>query len=350
MEDKVAKARQLALILGSGLLGALVARAFGLPIPFLLGSLTATAILSLTTYSRTQKRLWFPQALRRMFMATIGTMIGTSFHPDALSQAPNLVISLTAMVLFVVLAQWVNYGLFRRVGKYDPVTARYAAMPGGLIEAVTLGEKAGGDVETLSIQHFVRIILVIISVPMIFLVFNGAAVGSAAGQTLEHRLPDWTDWGLIALLVPAGIALGSGLKLPAGHLIGPLFLTATLQGFGVIDIQGPSILLSLSQLVVGAGLGTNFARSTPKRLLAAFGLGVISVSATLAIAALFALVLSHLVPLPFALLLISFAPGGVTEMSLVALSLGVNPVLVTLHHLFRIVLTVSIASFLAKRG
>jgi uncharacterized membrane protein AbrB (regulator of aidB expression) len=39
-------------------------------------------------------------------------------------------------------------------------------------------------------------------------------------------------------------------------------------------------------------------------------------------------------------LLISFAPGGVAEMSVVALSLAANPALVSLHHVARILITV----------
>jgi Putative ammonia monooxygenase len=51
----------------------------------------------------------------------------------------------------------------------------------------------------------------------------------------------------------------------------------------------------------------------------------------------------------FLVSMISFAPGGVTEMSLIALSLSANPAVVTLHHLVRISLTVVLISALAKR-
>ena len=44
---------------------------------------------------------------------------------------------------------------------------------------------------------------------------------------------------------------------------------------------------------------------------------------------------------PFDVMLISFAPRGVTEMALVALSLPANPALVTLYHIIRILLTVA---------
>ena len=340
---------QLALILGSGTVGALLAQWLGLPIPFLLGSMAISATVSLTTFSRTGERLWFPVRLRHVFIAVIGIMIGTTFNADALNAASDLAITLPAMVLFLAIAQIVNFGIFRRIGGFDSVTAKYAAMPGGLIEAVSLGEKAGGDVEALSLQHFVRIVLVIVSVPLLFQLFTGEIVGSAAGKTLERAAAEWQDWMLFSVLVPIGILLGSLLKLPAGPLIGPLVLTAIFQATGVIDLNGPDMLVSVAQLVVGSALGSNFARSTPRRLLSAFSLGVLSVGATLAIASGLALLLERGVHMSFEALLISFAPGGVTEMSLVALSLGVTPVLVTTHHLFRIILTVTVAGILTGR-
>lgn len=350
MKITAAQALQLALVLGSGLVGALAAHEAGLPVPYLLGSLTVTAVVSLTYYGRTGQRLWYPLPLRKAFIAVIGAMIGTTFSPAILSEVPNLIITLSVMVLFVALAQGANYIVFRRIGRYDKVTATYSAMPGGLIEAVSLGEKAGGDVETLSLQHFVRVILVIVSVPTLFLIFTGHAVGSADGQTLETAPSDWSDWLLIVALVPLGILLGKGLRLPAGHLIGPMILVAILQGVGLIIVQGPTALLNMAQLIVGTGLGTMFARSTFVRLVQAMGLGVISVAVTLGLAAVFALVLTRLVDMPFDVLLISFAPGGVTEMSLVALTLGASPVLVTAHHLFRILFTVSVAGALSRRS
>ena len=130
MNDLKTTLSELVLILGSGLLGALVARAIGLPIPFLLGSLAATATLALTLAARTGRSLFYPKRLREIFVGVIGTMIGTTFTPDILAMAPTLVITLSAMVVFVALALGANYAIFRRLGGYDRPTATYAAMPG----------------------------------------------------------------------------------------------------------------------------------------------------------------------------------------------------------------------------
>jgi uncharacterized protein len=45
---------------------------------------------------------------------------------------------------------------------------------------------------------------------------------------------------------------------------------------------------------------------------------------------------------PVPAVILAFAPGGINEMSLVALSLQLSTVYVTLHHLARIVLAVAV--------
>jgi uncharacterized membrane protein AbrB (regulator of aidB expression) len=56
-----------------------------------------------------------------------------------------------------------------------------------------------------------------------------------------------------------------------------------------------------------------------------------------------------MVGLPIAAVFLAFAPGGITEMSLIALSLHVSVVFVALHHVIRIVLAISIARFFVGR-
>ena len=66
----------------------------------------------------------------------------------------------------------------------------------------------------------------------------------------------------------------------------------------------------------------------------------LTVTAMLAIASLIAVLIGPATGQSFEVLLITFAPGGVNEMALVALSLDANPAFVTLHHVFRIGITV----------
>jgi len=347
--DIAKKLGQLGLILALAAIGAWGARHLGLPIPNLLGSLTTSAALSLFLYARMGRRLWFPRPFRTTFIGVIGAMIGSSFTPSLLGLAPSLALSFLAMVLFITAAWGLNFALFRRIGGYDQPTALYSALPGGLLEAVTLGEQAGGDVETLSLQQFMRVVVVVISVPTVLMLWTGHAVGSAAGVSLEHKPADLIDWLSFLVIVPAGLWLGKALRLPAWAIMGPLLLSALLHVTGVWEVNGPGPLLAAAQLVVGAGLGAMFARSTLRHIVKGFGLALLSVAGMLVLGGGISLLLTHLVPIPLETLMISFAPGGITEMSLIALSLGADPVLVAAHHLFRILATVISASYLSKR-
>ncbi|MEO1797595.1 MAG: AbrB family transcriptional regulator [Pseudomonadota bacterium] len=323
-----------------GFLGGLVADRAGLPMPFLLGALMAVAPLIIWQGARGVPTLQFPRGMRFAFVGIIGTLIGMSFTPDLLAKLPSLWISLLLVVVFVVAAHALGYTVYRRVGGYDRVTALYGSMPGGLIEGVSLGEQAGGNPMLLTVHHFARIVIVVFSVPLLFVLVAGETVGSAAGFSVGAGGAGPLDTAGIVALTAAGLVLGKICRLPAWHLTGGLLLAAVVHGAGWMSLTGPGWLVDLAQLVVGTALATQFSGASPRVLSRAFGLTLVAVSAMFVAAALLALLVTGLTPLSYPAAFISFAPGGVAEMGLIALSLDASPVIVAAHHLLRIVITV----------
>ncbi|WP_233270515.1 AbrB family transcriptional regulator [Chachezhania sediminis] len=317
--------------------------------PFLIGSLVSVGVFAMAATAMDRQLPAFPQGLRRVFVGVIGVMIGQRFTTDLASQIPALWPSLLAVLPFVAVTQAANFAIFRYIGKYDGPTAFFSAMPGGLIEAITIGEQQGGNVQVLTIQHFVRIVLVVITVPTLFLIFSGHSVGSAAGQQLS--VGPWTalDVVLIVAVALIGAPLAVRIHLPAPMLLGPMILSAACHATGLMDTHSPSWLLHFSQLVVGTGLGATFARTNPRQLLNAFLLGVLTLAVMLGLACVFAFSLTPFVPISTETLFVSYAPGGVTEMSLIALSLGVTPVVVTVHHIVRITTAIVLITTVPKR-
>ncbi|MGB8814189.1 MAG: AbrB family transcriptional regulator, partial [Paracoccaceae bacterium] len=104
-----------------------------------------------------------------------------------------------------------------------------------------------------------------------------------------------------------------------------------------------------TQVVVGSVLGARFAGLPPGALWVAARLAVANVGAALVLAFGFALVVGPLMGQPVAAAFLAFAPGGLAEMSLIALSLQMSVVYVTVHHVARIVLSVTIARAMAAR-
>ena len=87
-----------------------------------------------------------------------------------------------------------------------------------------------------------------------------------------------------------------------------------------------------------------------KRILfTATRLSALSVITMLILAFIFVIILQNLSELTVVTLFISFAPGGVTEMSLIALSVASSPALVSAHHIFRIITTVSLLGIIYNR-
>lgn len=336
------------VLLGLGAAGGLMAQRIGLPMPFMIGSLLVIAIYAILVTDRYGREVFFPKRFRTVFIALIGVLIGAGFSPDVLAILPHLWVSLVAILAFVAVTHAFGYAIFRRFGGYDRTTALFASMPGGLVEAIMLGEKAGGDVRLLTVHHFARIVLVVVTVPAIIYLWSGEVVGSAAGQSFASEGYDVSDLAAIAATALAGIVFGRLLRLPASHLMGPLVLSAILNGSGLMTLTSPGWLISLAQLVVGVGLGAQFSGLNRHMLMKGFGLGLVSVVAMLAIGAVFTLGLVMALPIDHQALFISFAPGGVTEMSLIALSLDTSPVVVATHHLFRIIATVLMVGWLTR--
>lgn len=321
----------------------------GLPMPFLLGGIFGAGLAVMVIERRHGPRdLRLSQQVRLPFVAVIGTMIGAGFTPELLAVLPGFWLSVLAVVPFIGVAHLGGYVVMRGLGGYSRIDALYAAMPGGLVEAAILGEKAGADPQLLAVQHFIRIILVVITVPLLFWLSTGAVVGSAAGMTPSQEGHDVWDVVQIGAVSLAGLWLGRVLRVPAGHLMGPLFLCALLQVSGLIALTAPGWLLSVAQLVIGVGLGAQFSGLRGATLIRGLATGVGAVGVMLMISFGFALGLQRLVPADTAALFLSFAPGGVTEMNLIALSLDLSPVIVAVHHLTRIVMTVLMTNWIRR--
>ena len=188
-----------------GLIGGLLAFFVGLPLPFLLGGLAGTASFVLY-YERNGKQLpKLTRWLRMVFMAIIGTMIGSRFSPDLLVLLPYFWVSSAAMILFIFVAHAGNYAIMRHIGGYDKLDAYFAGLPGGIVDSIALAEQAGADVRIVTVQHFIRIILVVATVPLLFLVISGNVVGSMAGETLSASNYSIKDIGLILLVAAIGL-------------------------------------------------------------------------------------------------------------------------------------------------
>jgi uncharacterized protein len=336
--------KALAMTLALGALGGTLAHLAHLPLGYLLGSLMVTGMIAALGWRPLGLPVTLPARLRFSFVPVIGVAIGGAFTPSVAEQALGWGPSLLALCIFVPLAHAVGFLIYRR-GGLAAKDAFFGAVPGGLIESVQLGEEAGADVRLLTVLQFLRLIGTIIAVPMLFWGLTGHSVGSASGvQMVGAAAP----LGLreVAILIAAGligVGIGRLFRLPGWIITGPILASAMIHGLGWVEGVPPGWLISITQIVLGAGLGARFVGVEPVTLRRAAYLALVNGVAALLLALGFALTLHALVGEPVAAVFLAFAPGGLAEMSLIALSLKMSVIYVTAHHVLRIVLAVSFA-------
>ncbi len=336
-------------LIAFAVLAAYLAIRIGLPLPYLLGPLLASAGIATSLSHALPAGYSFPGWLRMIFIAMIGLMIGAQVTPQLFADISRLTASLIALIGFVITALSWNYAIFRRLGGYDHATAFYSSTPGGLYESIAMGEEAGAHMPRLILQQFLRVILVVTFLPIGLSLWLGAPVGSSGGMTLSHGAVPLSALPGIFLAGGIGLIAGRVLRFPAGQLTGPLVVAALLSLTGWITLDIPQWLVNMAQIILGLALGLRFTGLGRPLILRGVGLALLSVGGMMMIAATIAVMLRPISGEEFDVLLISFAPGGVTEMALVALSLQANPAFVTLHHITRILLTVLCMLLTARR-
>ncbi len=324
--------RWLALIavsLAIGAIGGIIFQWLEMPLAWMIGAMIFTTVAALSGAPvRGSNRL------RSIMVPVLGIMLGSGFSPETLARVHLWVPSITAMLAFVIIVIGCIATYLYRVAGYGPVTAFFSAAPGGLATMAVIGTELGGDERRIGLTHSIRILITVLIIPFYFKIFEGYVPGGFAslGSITDLSLRDGLILGACAL----GFPLFKVLRLPSAQILGPMTLSACVHIFGLTTAKPPVELINLAQLVIGTGIGARFAGVSVKRLfhvmLAAAGGTFFMVG----LAALAAFGLSTVTPLPFDAIWLAFAPGGLAEMTLISLAMGIDVAFVSTHHLIRV--------------
>jgi len=318
------------------------------PLAWLLGAMLATALSAFLHLP-----VSLPKHARPPMTAVIGAMLGTSFSPEIFRHAGAWIVSLAGLVAFIAIAGTLAFVYFRRIARLDPVTAYFSAMPGGLVEMITLGSEKGGDERMITLIHAARIFLVVLTLPFLIEAFTGFEINRMGVVTASSTTIEFDDilWFFGALM--GGVALGTLLRLPARFLVGPMLASAIFHLTGLTDFQLPAAALGGAQVIIGATIGCRFVGASPRIVLRAMVLSAGATFLMLLCTAVFSWLLFLASGERFIAYVLAYSPGGVAEMSLIALSLNVEVPFVVLHHIVRVLTVVAgagvISGLLGKR-
>lgn len=330
--------RRFAFALALGLCGGWLFSFLRLPLPWMLGPMTFCTLAALL-----QAPVAAPTVIRPPMTVVIGVLLGASFSPDLMRQIPHWLSATAGLVVFMLACGMACVLFFRVVGGFDRTTAFFAGMPGGLVEMVTVGEERGGDGRMISLVHSARILMVVMTLPFIVQWIEGVQLGTrrATGLSIVDT-PLASDLWLVVCGI-AGVILGEVLRLPAKFLLGPMLASAAVHVAGLSNFSPPTELVQLAQLVLGVTIGCRFVGTSPRLILRVLGLSIGSTMILLALTLLFAYAVSRVSEYGMVPLMLAYSPGGLAEMSLIALALKIEVAFVAAQHIIRVFLVMVMA-------
>lgn len=333
---------RIALGLLLGALGGLMFYMLSLPLPWMLGALFFTMVAAIA-----RAPVAAPVHLRPAIVAIIGVLLGSRFTPEVIGQAGQAAVTLTILLVYLFVVAAVVVPFYRFVGRQDWTTAYFAGMPGGLSEMIEFGEARGANVPIIVLAHSLRIVLTIALMAFLFRVVLGHDVGAAAGAVQGPPL-GLLDAVILVACAVLGSALGHGARLPAPTFLGPMILSAAAHMTGLTASAPPPVLVILAQIVLGTVLGCRFLGIAPVLLWTAGLLSLGSTILTLALAVAAGLAMRSWAGVGLDQALLALAPGGLTEMGLIALAIHADVAFVALHHVVRILIVLVLAPLLAR--
>ena len=332
--------------LGIGAIGGILFDWLAMPLAWMIGAMVFVTIAALFGAPMRGS-----SKLRNVMVPVLGVMLGSSFTPETLNQVARWIPSIFTMLGFVtvVIACVATY-LYKAMG-FGPVSAYFAATPGGLATMAIIGSSLGGDERRIALTHSIRILLTVLVIPFYFKFFEGYVPGGlqSLGSFVDIKIRD----GLLLATCTLGFPLFKLLKLPSAQILGPMSLSAAAHITGLTDARPPVELVNLAQLVIGTGIGARFAGVDVKRLFGVMLAASVSAGFMMALAAAVGWVLSEATGLPFHAIWLAFAPGGLAEMTLISLTMGIDVAFVSTHHVIRVAFMViaapAVFHFLQKK-
>lgn len=334
----------LAIFIGT--IGSIIFIYLNLPLPWLLGSIFITSIaIRFEKLPIKKPNHYFSTPVRII----VGVTIGSAFTPAILEQFDTYFYSLLFVIPYILLTAFFGILYYWKLQGFDKKTAYLAAMPGGVIEMVLLGEELKANVAKITLVQASRLFFIVLTLPFIIqyifqIDISGNKLITEPLSSLESR-----DIFILLAVGIAGAIFGKKINLPAAYLIGPMFISMIAFASGIIESKPPDELLKFVQVVIGTSIGFTFKGIKLKEIIKILisTLGHFLILAVLT--AFFVFLVHYSLDFPMLSILLAFMPGGQTESNLIAILVAANVPYITMHHIVRLIIVFNLAPLFAKR-
>lgn len=340
--------QNLVLTLLVAVAGGTIAQKLKVPAGTMIGAMISVAIFNIVF-----GKAYFPSNAKIITQMAAGAFIGAGItYKDVISlkviAKPAIIITLGMIFINLTMGY-----LMHRLTGIDLVTSLFACAPGGIVDMSIISNDLGADTSKVAILQLVRLMGVMLILPSLLkLICNKLGVCIVKENTeieKEENVNNSNIHNLCITLAVGGIfgTIGYFLKIPAGAM------TFSMIAVGVFNIflgRGymPLTLRRITQMCAGALIGE---RMTFSDLI---GIGDILLPALMILVGIVVtnLALGFLISrnsnLEITTALFSSAPGGMSDMTLIADELGADTPKVAVLQLIRVISVIALFPIIIK--
>tara|TARA_Y100001970_G_scaffold58787_1_gene74699 strand:+ start:1591 stop:2670 length:1080 start_codon:yes stop_codon:yes gene_type:complete len=339
---KLIFSKEFALVIIISIPSAVFAEFFNIPLAWFLGPMLATSIASLFGL-----KIKMPKLVLSIILILLGLYIGNYIDKSLFSQIHQWAWTSFIMLIYIIISVLVVSKYLQFFSKYEKKTSIFSAAPGALGPLMILAEdEKKTDLSQVATSHLIRLIIIITVFPFIVDSFY-------SGETLEVSekiLEDQNIYHLVLLIISSIILIifFDKFKIPAALLSGTLLASGFLQIAEIATYKLPPNIIDYCLLILGASVGCRFANKTFGEIANNAWHSFIATFLLVILGFVAAFVASLVIEKNLFTLILSYCPGGIYEVAVIAIFFNLDPEFVSFHHIIRLLLILFIVPILLK--
>ena len=186
-------------------------------------------------------------------------------------------------------------------------------------------------------------ILIVSKYLIIITLFPFFVVNFSPTEAMEIEKFNYMDQNHLNLLI---LLIGSviliyifdKIKVPAPLLAGALVASGILQITEIASYKLPDQSINFCLLILGASVGCRFADKSLNEVIKNTVHSFVATALLVVLGIIAAIAASYFVENSFLTLLLSYCPGGIYEVAVIAIAFDLNPNFVAFHHIIRLLM------------
>ena len=339
---KLIFSKEFALVIIISVPSAIVAEFLNIPLAWFLGPMLITSLASLMGL-----KIKMPKLVLSSILILLGLYIGNYIDKNLLSQMNQWVWTSIIMLIYIIVSVLIVSKYLQIFSKYERKTSIFSAAPGALGPLLILAEdEKKTDLSQVATSHLIRLIIIITIFPFIVNSFYD----SESFMVVEKNLNDQNIINLIILIIFSIllILLFDKFKIPAALLSGTLFASGILQITEIATYKLSPSIIDYCLLILGASVGCRFANKTFGEIASNAWHSFIATFLLVILGLIAAFVASLIIDKNFFTLILSYCPGGIYEVAVIAIFFDLDPEFVSFHHIIRLLMILFIVPIILK--